>query len=291
MALPIFFILSAYGITKSELYKPVAQFGAFFKKRMLKLLKPLWMVNLFTIMAYALIGADGYTAEALAKARVNPLFCEIGSHGLPWWEYPLLLVGIKEIDGVVWFVEVTLYAYLAFFVSKSVFPIREKRRSFVCLYTALIVAFGIVAYALALPAHYYRNLWSLVLGLLLAVYERELLGNRNALALVVAACVAYIAAQCVAFHEYLYFPSAVAAIFAIFLCGRCMARRTVRPGSALAQLAAMSYMVYLLHVKLLAIEWHYLGYVSVLLPLAATLALAWVYNAVAGAMAGSVLRG
>lgn len=101
MALPIFFILSAYGITKSELHKPVRRVGAFLKKRMLKLLKPLWVVNLFTIVAYALIGAGGHSAGAMAQGRVNPLFCEIGSHSLPWWEYPLLLAGIKEIDGVV----------------------------------------------------------------------------------------------------------------------------------------------------------------------------------------------
>ena len=281
MALPIFFILSAYGITKSELHKPVRRVGAFFKKRMLKLLKPLWVVNLFTIVAYALIGAGGHSAGAMAQGRVNPLFCEIGSHSLPWWEYPLLLAGIKEIDGVVWFVEITLYAYLAFFVSKRVFPIREERKCFVFMYTALIVAFGIVAYMLALPAHYYRNLWSLVFGLLLAVYEREIIGSRKSLRLVISAIGGYVLLQCVLLREYLYFVFAMAAIFAVFLCGQYMARRTVMQGSGLARLAAMSYMVYLLHVKLLTIEWHYIGYASVLLPLAATLALAWMYDAVA----------
>lgn len=277
-ALPIFFMLSAYGIAKSELHKPINQFTAFLKKRMLKLLKPLWIINVFTIVAYYLIGASGYAPEILKQARVNPIFCEIGSHALSVWEYLLLIIGIHQIDGVVWFVEVTLYSYLAFYISKRLFPINRRASAFLSLYTLFIIIFGIMAWKVNLPAHYYRNLWSLVAGMVLAVYEKEFVCNKKYLYLFLCFVALYLAAQCFALREYLYFPPAIIAVAVIFACDRLMANRYIISGSAISKLAAMSYAVYLIHTKILHTEWHYVGFVSVLLPLIVVLAFAYIYE-------------
>ncbi len=277
-ALPIFFILSAYGITKSELHKPINKFTGFLKKRMLKLLKPLWIINFFTIIVYFLIGANGYSSEILKQARINPLFCEIGSHSIPVWEYLLLLTGLHEIDGVVWFVEVTLYSYLVFYISKRVFPIREKRMAFVSLYTVFIILFGIMAFKMELPAHYYRNLWSLIVGLILAVYEKDFIHRIKLQYMFLCIIVIFLVIQCVLLHEYIYFPPAITAVVVIWGCGRFMKNRRILPASPIFKLAIMSYVVYLIHVKILNIEWHYIGFVSVLIPLIMILAIAYIYE-------------
>ena len=78
-------------------------------------------------------------------------------------------------------------------------------------------------------------------------------------------------------RNYLYRFCAVAAVAALLGCGRFMASRSVRRGSALAWLSAMSPMVYLVHIKVFDIECHCMGFPSVLLPLAATLALSALY--------------
>ena len=289
-ALPIFFILSAYGITKSELHKPINKFASFLKRRMLKLLKPLWIINFITIIVYLLIGANGYSPEVLKQARVNPLFCEIGSHILPVWEYLLLLVGIHEIDGVVWFVEVTLYSYLAFYISKSVFPICGKRMAFVSLYTVFIILFGIMAFKMELPAHYYRNLWSLIVGLILADYEKDFIHRIKLQYMLLCIIVIFLVIQCVLLHEYIYFPPAITAVVVIWGCGRFMKNRRILPASPIFKLAIMSYVVYLIHVKILNIEWHYIGFVSVLIPLIMILAIAYIYEFAHFKMIGKRLK-
>lgn len=178
-ALSIFFILSAYGIIKSDLSNQVNSFTIFIKKRMIKLLKPLWIVNFLTIVAYFVIGASNYEPEELMQARVNPLFCEIGQHSLPIQEYLLLFIGLHEIDSAIWFVEVTLYAYFVFYISKRLFPILNKKIEFIITYIVFIIFFGIIAYIFEFPAHYYRNLWALIVGVIFAVYEKELINNKN----------------------------------------------------------------------------------------------------------------
>lgn len=245
---------------------------------MLKLLKPLWIINFFTIIVYFIIGASGYSSEMLKQARINPLFCEIGSHSISVWEYLLLLTGLHEIDGVVWFVEVTLYSYLVFYISKRVFPICEKRTAFVSLYTFFIILFGVMAFNMKLPAHYYRNLWSLIAGLILAVYEKDFINRKNMLYVFLCVIVVFLVIQCVLLHEYVYFPPAIIAVVVIWVFDRFMTNREILPNSLIVKLAAMSYLVYLIHVKILNIEWHYIGFISVSLPLITVLALAYIYE-------------
>lgn len=129
-----------------------------------------------------------------------------------------------------------------------------------------------------LPAHYYRNLWSLVVGLVLAVYEKDFIHLKKLLYMAFCIIVVFLAVQCVLFHDYLYFPPAIISVVAIWACDRFMTNRSILPDSPLSKLAIMSYVVYLIHVKVLNIEWHYIGFVSVLLPLITVLALAYIYE-------------
>lgn len=92
-----FLILSAYGIAKSELNKPIVDVKVYLGKRILKLLKPFWLVNLMTIILYYIIGG-GSPAEML-EGRINPAFSDIGSHKLSIADFFLMLIGVHEIDG------------------------------------------------------------------------------------------------------------------------------------------------------------------------------------------------
>lgn len=276
-AMPVFFALSAYGVCKSEMARPMPGFAAFFRKRVLSLLKQLWAVNFFAIAAYAAVGAIDGSAESMARSAENPLFFAIASHSLQPWELLMLLVGIRELDSVVWFLYVVIYAYMAFFVSKGVFPIVSRRCAFACLYVGLVALFGVAAWALGLPAYYYRNLWALPLGLLMALCEPWLLGGWRRLCALLCPAGVLLLAQCALLREGFYLVPAVAAVAALLGCGRFMACRSVRRGSALAWLSAMSPMVYLVHIKVFDIECHCMGFPTVLLPLAATLALSALY--------------
>ena len=72
-ALPVFLILSAYGIAKSELNKPIVDVKVYLGKRILKLLKPFWLVNLMTIILYYIIGGGVLRRRCLKVGSIQRL--------------------------------------------------------------------------------------------------------------------------------------------------------------------------------------------------------------------------
>lgn len=276
-ALPIFLILSAYGIAKSELNRPIDNVTVYFKKRILKLLKPFWIVNLVTIILYYIIGG-GCSAAEMLECRINNAFSDIGSHELSVADAFLMVIGLHEIDGAMWFVWVTLYSYVIFYISKIVFSIRTQKIGFILLYTLLIAIFGLITIRFDFPAHYYRNLWALVLGMLLAVFEKDILINKTMQISIIAGVTVFLLLQCFFLKEPFYFISAITALSAIVVSEKFISRRSIVPNSFIAMLSGVSYVIYLIHIKVFTIEWYYVGYVSVLIPLIVIVLFAYVFE-------------
>lgn len=164
-SLPIFFILSSYGIIKSEL-KNGTNLISFIKKRFLKILVPFWIVNFVTVLVYGLISPKNLLLEELADHRINPNFVLVGSASII--EKLKMCIGLIEIDGAMWFVYFILISYFVFFISKSLFPLKRMPKSFFILY---IVLFLVFFHIFKVPLFYYRYLWSVLLGCFIAVFN------------------------------------------------------------------------------------------------------------------------
>ena len=147
------------------------------RKRLWKVFQPYLVITIFSIVLYWIIGAN-VTEEQLLDARVNPTFGLLGSHQATPTDMLGYVLGTKSLDRAMWFVGVTLYSYTAFLLSKLLLPsksLMEKRGVILLSYTVLILFFAAFTYWKQFPAHYYRNLWALVLGLMIALYEKEIL--------------------------------------------------------------------------------------------------------------------
>lgn len=266
-SLPIFFILSSYGITKSEL-KNGTNLTSFIKKRFLKILIPFWIINFITVLTYGLISPKDLLLEELAVHRINPNFVLAGSASIV--EKVKMCIGLVEIDGAMWFVYVILISYAAFFISKSIFSIKKTPKKFLSLYTLIIILSGVCFYVLDFPAHYWRNLWSLVLGCVLVSYDLTQNKKNYLLILIMANC--YFLIYMAFTHDIFYVFFANVALI-LLLVANIMFKKGVKYNKAIVALSASSYWVYLIHIKVLTLEWFVWGYNDVILPLIAIIAI------------------
>lgn len=167
---------------------------------------------------------------------------------------------------------------MIFYIAKTVFSIRARKIGFILLYTSLIAIFGLMTIRFDFPAHYYRNLWALVLGMLLAIFEKDILGNRKLQTFIIVGVICFLLLQCFFLMEPFYFIAAVAALSATVVSEKFISRRSIVPNSFIAMLSGMSYVIYLIHIKVFTVEWYYMGYVSVLIPLLVIIVFAYVYD-------------
>lgn len=80
----------------------------------------------------------------------------------------------------------------------------------------------------------------------------------------------------VMFTLLLFFDN-VAFVF-LWLNNRLFCRFSLRKGNFITMLAGISYMVYLIHIKVLTIEWWYIGYKTLLLSLAVIVLLSYLFS-------------
>ena len=278
-SLTIFLCLSAYGIAMSEKYKNTDA-KTFFNKRMFKVLIPYLIVMTLTYIVYWLIGGHA-SLDEMAAHRINPSFAYIGSHASTWSDYLKYLLGVESLCGSMWFVGVTLYAYFAFLISKSFFSISNEKHKLFALYIGLIIVFGIVAYLTEAPGHYYRNLWALILGLHFALYQEWWMKQTQfRLAFIYIIFNLLLISYLLCFNElnkfYLVFSNL--GIISIFIFNRIFKRYQIKDHSVIAWLAVLSYVVYLVHGKLLVIQWWYMGYTSISVVVIGSLLLAYLYH-------------
>ncbi len=277
-SLVVFLLLSAYGIVKSEQRQPLGC-KDYTRHRMVRLLRPYAIIMALFITIYWFIGANA-TPDEMVTARLNPGFIAIGQHNISWTDIAKYFVGISSINGSLWFVGVTVFSYVAFFICKSIFDISAKRLMLTTCYTILLAAFGYTAYRLDFPAHYWRNLWALVAGVLLALYEREIMesGIKKKLALLLSAeilATMYVYLTRSGGMDYIVFANF--GVMAIFLSNELFKRMTISQGSYIALMAAISYEVYLIHGYVLPVEWWYTGYFSCAVTVVFCVACAGVY--------------
>lgn len=278
-ALSIFLFLSAYGITKSEMIK-ACNLKAFVKKRFVKLLRPYTILTIIAIAAYWLIGANA-PLEELQAARINPAFVHIGNHQKGLLDFFYYIIGIESFSGSMWFVGVTLYSYLAFFICKSFFNIGNQRFKCFVTYLLLILSFAIIVFILEFPLHFYRNLWALALGMLLALYEKEYLSKSRLQRVVIyvlgnITVYTYLLLSSTGDAKYLLFANL--GVLSISVFNQIFKRYSLSENSVITTLAALSYVVYLVHGKVLTVEWWYIGYSSVIVAVIASITFAYIYS-------------
>ena len=284
-ALVVFLLLSSYGIAESEKRKPT-DFKQFLFKRCGKILVPYFVITIVSIIGYWLIGAYAST-DVLFKNRVSQAFVELGQQGLIVSDVLKYIVGLKTFDGAMWFVGVTLYSYLAFGLSKTICyklgggNLEGAKSSLMLNYCLLLIVFATLTYCLDFPAHYYRNLWALVLGLWLSLYGNLLSGysvKHRLLILIFINVLIYVWLRITKSGDIIYLFFANLGLVSLWLCNQLFHRYSLKKGNFITFLAGMSYMVYLIHIKVLTIEWWYIGYKTLLLPLVVIVVLSYLFS-------------
>ena len=285
-ALTLFMLMSGFGVVKSELFHK-STVKTFLKRRFLKLLIPFWIVNFLTIVAYSLINPQKPFEVNLDEIRVWDYFWNFGTGQYVFLDYMMLFWGIKEVDGAYWFLEVILYSYIVFLITKSLFDLKEKKAYALSFYTILIALFGFFAYYQQLPAQYYRNLWPLVLGFYMAVYENKLilrLCNIKTIIITMFLINIYFILYTKVVHDLSLktFVGIDIVLFITFILSYLLRKYSISKTSLLSRIAILSYLIYLWHIKFLNIEWYYMGgYYSVILVTICSIVMAWLCNWIA----------
>lgn len=285
-ALTLFMLMSGFGVVKSEIIHK-STVNTFLKRRFLKLLIPFWIVNFLTILAYSLINPQKPFGVNLDEIRVWDYFWNFGTGQYVFLDYVMLFLGIKEVDGAYWFLEVILYSYLALLVTKSLFDLKKKKAYALSFYTILITLFGIFAYYQQLPAQYYRNLWPLVLGFFMAVYENKLilrLCNIKTIIITGFLINIYFIFYTKVVHDLSVktFVGIDIVLFVTFILSYLLRKYAILKTSLLSKVAILSYLIYLWHIKFLNLEWYYMGgYYSVILVTICSIVMAWLCNWIA----------
>ncbi|WP_297700839.1 acyltransferase [uncultured Fibrobacter sp.] len=274
-SLPIFFLLSSYGVVKSE-YRCRTNAILFVKKRLLKIMIPFWIICSVTVLTYSMISLEGVTQSELAAYRVNSYFGFMA--GIPLIQKLGMCLGLIEIDGAMWFIWVTVVSYIAILISKSIFRLDKFPIGFFALYVALIVFSGVCFFIFELPAHYWRNLWALILGGGLAVLDIK--SVRMTKMFLLAVCFitnVYLCIYSVYMHDYVYMVFANMALISIFIVNELL-KKKLEFHSVITVLSGLSYWIYLIHIKVLTFEWYFVGYKDVFVPLFVIITMSFLFS-------------
>lgn len=259
-ALPIFLLLSAYGIAKSEIRKSL-NVAQYIRYRVIKLLVPFWVcVSAITLM-YVFTAQPIADETQIATARLGECFPAIGRGEYGLVDILMSCIGLKTVSAGHWFVHVTLVHYLLFMVLKETIGM-DRRKMFTLAYLAGLVIYAIIAMQMGWPAHYWRNLWALPAGLVLALYEKELIGRK----LMLLVCWITVNVWLLVYSQLLkdiglyYILFANTSLLAVAAGSWLMRRCELRGGfNIVLWLSGLSYMVYLIHGSLLNEQWLVFG--------------------------------
>ena len=165
--LVIFLFLSGYGITKSEEKSPNTV-KRYTKKRIWKIYKPALIIYTITALVYIFALKSPVESSQITENWLNGFISDWSNHNITW----LLLAkwyGIK-LD---WYVFTTLVLYVIFYVSYHSFSntsskVVSKRIFMSILLIAIYYVISHIIYGAPL-AHYYRNLWAFLLGVMIGL--------------------------------------------------------------------------------------------------------------------------
>lgn len=281
-SLSVFFMLSTYGIAKSEMKHPLKIIN-YTKHRIWKILKPYLIVALLMLVTYWLIGAT-YPIGDLAQYRVSKFFVLIGQHQLEMSDYLKLIVNGKELSFHFWFVEVTIISYIYFFIAKSAFNVCKHRMMMLTTYTVLLLSTAIALMLMVKSFPYLtfvRNVPMMTLGLLLALFEKDIMLKRSRL--VICYVVFNIMTAVYTFmleHSFTYVIYTNYAILSVWIFSIVLHNFELKKSSPIMLLSALSYVIYLVHASVLTVEWWYIGFRSALVAVVCSIGLAYAYKCI-----------
>lgn len=166
-ALVVFLFLSGYGITRSEEKSPNS-IEHYAKKRVWKIYKPAFIIYLITALVYSFGLSFPVDANAIKDNWLNGFIVDWSNHDISagllfqWF--------VTKLD---WYVFTTIVLYVIFYVSYHSIRINSKNAAYkrVVLTICLIAIYYVIARYVfgASLAHYYRNLWAFLLGVILGL--------------------------------------------------------------------------------------------------------------------------
>ena len=272
----MFFLLSSYGVCKSEIANPTTG-RTFIKHRLGKLFVPFIVVNVITLITYRFCGAN-CSLEQLPTARVNESFVLIGSNHYDLIDYLISALGLKEIDAAMWFVYIIIYSYVAFLVSKMLFSYTYQTGKAVLLFTLLVAFLFVVLFVLKVPTHIYRSLWAIAFGAVLFWTEKRFDNLLKRCGIMVVAFVILLSPIVYIERNMMMLLYASFIPITIIVVGCVNRYFEIKKNSAIALLSSCSYLIYLVHVKVLTLQWWYIGYRSALLAVLLSLMAAMLYK-------------
>ena len=160
VALAIFLFLSAYGVSQSDKKSPL-NLTEYFRHRILKLLIPFCICSTLTVIFYWLLSTPVDEANLTAYSRLGTIYPAIANGKWDVSDFLLACIGIKQVNFAYWFVYITLFAYIVFFIVKKYIGL-ERKFACVSIYAVVLIIFGVI-----FGVQYLRNIWALILGLTL----------------------------------------------------------------------------------------------------------------------------
>lgn len=247
-ALVIFLFLSGYGVTKSEMTRPNTP-KQFLRRRIWKVLKPCLIIYGITFAAYSLLTNVPITEENIRNDHLNPFIIDISQHN-----YSLKLLADWFLIKMDWYVYTTLVMYAFFWLSTYIYEGTDdaSKRRRICF----LIDITAVYYLICSPiythnmAHYYRNLWAFVLGVIIAykpmILNEHKLGGEILLVLLTAFNW---------FREgHLYAGAALLAVLFLLFLGYTNRRHDI-DNRFLLFLGGISYFLYLCHRMFYGLLW------------------------------------
>ena len=191
-----------------------------------------------------------------------------------------MLIGLDRIDGVDWFLRHILISYVLLYTAKSIFPVASRKFAFSSLYIIMLILVGYF-YAIHDP-FVSTNVWywysALGMGVIFATFEREILSWRGIGSIgAIITSVLIVLLIALKQHNIYYFVYTALAITLISFLSYVMRYIAISKDSLLFAFSSASFVFYLIHVKILNIEWWYFGYKSVCIPFLVISILSWVY--------------
>ena len=247
-ALVIFLFLSGYGVTKSEIARPNTP-RSFLNRRIWKVLKPCLIIYAITFLAYYYFFPFQISQEDIAHNHLNPFIADISAHNIS-----LGLIVDWFFVKMDWYVYTTLVMYLFFFLTTIVYKGNDETAFRKRIY--LLIGITAVYYIICCPiythnlAHYYRNLWAFVLGVVFGYKPDILKGNKfwGIIFVVLLTLFNW-------FREgYLYAGAALIALGVLLLIGMTNKRYDINSGFLLF-IGGISYYLYLCHRMFYNVLW------------------------------------
>lgn len=237
----IFMFLSGYGVVSVELKKR-RKWAEYLKKRCWKILKPAWLVSLLTLVLYMFWGPKDISMETVGENWLHEYMSQI-SHK----EFSAFFFAKYFILHLDWYVATTLVLYLLLKIALSLTNDTMKMFGMLVLLVAL---FYIIGRTMHFPAHYYRNLWSFLLGVLCAIRPHW---TRNGF---IATAVIVVFALNSFVEGVNYTVAAIMALIVLMYIGYTNKNHRIN-SSFLLYLGSTSYAVYLIHRTVYNLLWTY----------------------------------